>query len=181
MIATRLPSRSFCLIRHGETTANAAEIIAGVTDVPLTQMGCDQARALSNRLWPEPIALYASPMSRAQRTAGLAFPHRTFELHDGLRERDWGVFEGQPLSNQPVREDTPDRGESWPDMLMRVQTTIIEICAASEAALPVMVCHSGIIRAARVLWTTGDVGQRPPNAMPVLFEMAGQRMLEKTL
>ncbi|MDP2494812.1 histidine phosphatase family protein [Shimia thalassica] len=181
MIATRLPSRSFCLIRHGETTANAAEIIAGVTDVPLTQMGCDQARALSHWLWPEPIALYASPMSRAQRTAGLAFPHRTFELHDGLRERDWGVFEGQPLSNQPVREDTPDRGESWPDMLMRVQTTIIEICAASEAALPIMVCHSGIIRAARVLWTTGDVGPRPPNAIPLLFEMAGQQMLEKTL
>lgn len=181
MIATRLPSRSFCLIRHGETTANAAEIIAGVTDVPLTQRGCDQARALSHRLWPEPIALFASPMSRAQCTARLAFPGQAFELHNGLRERDWGVFEGQPLSNQPVREDTPDRGESWPDMLMRVQTTIIEICAASEAALPVMVCHSGIIRAARVLWTTGDVGQRPPNAMPVLFEKAGQQMLETTL
>ncbi|QDC10790.1 histidine phosphatase family protein [Oceanicola sp. D3] len=180
MTAIPLPSCSFCLIRHGETTANADEIIAGVTDVPLTQVGCDQARALANRPWPKPIALYASPMSRAQHTARLAFPGREFELHDGLRERDWGVFEGQPLSHQPIREDTPLRGESWPDMLLRVQTTIIEICAASEAVLPVMVCHSGIIRAARVLWTTGDVGQRPPNAVPLLFEKSGDKILEKT-
>lgn len=176
-----LPSCSFVLIRHGETTANADEIIAGVTDVPLTQIGRDQARALSNRAWPEPIIIYTSPMSRAQHTARLTFPRREFESHDGLRERDWGVFEGQPLSEQPVREDTPDRGESWSDMLLRVQTTIIAICSASEAVLPVLVCHSGIIRAARVLWTTGDVGRRPPNAIPLLFEKAGNIIQEKTL
>ncbi|WP_339819292.1 histidine phosphatase family protein [Sulfitobacter dubius] len=181
MTATTLPSRSFCLIRHGETTANADEIIAGVTDVPLTQLGRDQAHTLSHRTWPEPIAIFASPMSRAQHSAELAFPGRAVELNDGLRERDWGVFEGQPLSEQPVREDTPDQGESWPDMLMRVHTTILEICAASPAALPVLVCHSGIIRAARVLWTTGDVGQRPPNAIPLLFEKTGEQMMEKTL
>ncbi|TCS59592.1 putative phosphoglycerate mutase [Primorskyibacter sedentarius] len=181
MTPTPSPSRSFCLIRHGETTANADEIIAGVTDVPLTRMGRDQARALLNRRWPEPISIYASPMFRAQHSAQLAFPGKEICLHEGLRERDWGVFEGQPLSKQPVREDTPDRGESWPDMLLRVQTTIIEICAASKAVLPVLVCHSGVIRAARVLWTTGDVGRRPPNAIPLLFEKAGNEILEKTL
>lgn len=181
MTSAPLPSRSFCLIRHGETTANADELIAGVTDVPLTQLGRDQACVLTNRRWPDPIMIYASPKSRAQHTARLAFPGREYTVHDGLRERHWGVFEGQPLSAQPVREDTPDRGESWPDMLMRVQNTITEICAASEAALPVMVCHSGIIRAVRVLWTTGDTGQRPPNAIPLLFEKAGQKIMERPL
>ncbi|WP_339639217.1 histidine phosphatase family protein [uncultured Sulfitobacter sp.] len=181
MTATTLPSRSFCLIRHGETTANADEIIAGVTDVPLTQLGRDQAHALSHRTWSEPIAIFASPMSRAQHSAELAFPGRAVELNDGLRERDWGVFEGQPLSEQPVREDTPDQGESWFDMLKRVQIAIMEICAASPTALPVLVCHSGIIRAARVLWTTGDVGRRSPNATPLLFEIKGNKLLEKTL
>ena len=120
-------------------------------------------------------------MSRAQHTARLAFPGRRFELYDGLRERDWGVFEGQPLAKQPVREDTPDRGESWSDMLMRVRGTIIDICSASPAALPVLVCHSGIIRAARVLWTSGVSGQRPDNATPYLFERSGNKMVEKTL
>lgn len=176
-----LPPQDFCLIRHGETTANADAIIAGVTDVPLTQLGREQARALSGKAWPAPIALYASPMSRAQDTARLAFPDQPFDLHGGMRERDWGVFEGRPLSEQPAREDTPDQGESWPDMLRRVQATIMEICAASNGKLPVLVCHSGLIRAARVLWTTGDVGQRPPNATPIIFQRTGTKMMEKYL
>ena len=176
-----LPPQDFCLIRHGETTANADAIIAGVTDVPLTQLGRDQARALSYKAWPEPIDIYVSPMSRALHTACLAFPGQHFELHSGLRERDWGIFEGQPLTEQPPREDTPDQGESWAGMLMRVQTAIIEICDASKGKLPVLVCHSGLIRAARVLWTTGDVGQRPPNATPIIFQRTGTKMMEKNL
>jgi probable phosphoglycerate mutase len=176
-----LPSQDFCLIRHGETTANADAIIAGVTDVQLTQLGRDQARALSHTTWPEQIAIYASPMSRAQDTARLAFPGQHFKLHNGLRERDWGVFEGKPLTEQPLREDTPDQGESWSGMIMRVHTAITEICAASQGKLPVLVCHSGIIRAARILWTTGDAGQRPANATPLLFEQTDSKMIEKPL
>ena len=176
-----MPSQDFCLIRHGETTANADAIIAGVTDVPLTQLGRDQARALSQTTWPEQIAIYASPMSRAQDTARLAFPNLHFKLHNGLKERDWGVFEGRPLAEQPLREDTPDQGEGWSDMIVRVHSAITEICAASQGRLPVLVCHSGIIRAARILWTTGAAGQRPPNATPLLFEQTDSKMTEKNL
>ncbi|MEP2922007.1 MAG: histidine phosphatase family protein [Sulfitobacter sp.] len=181
MNSAPLPPQRFCLIRHGETTANADAIIAGVTDVPLTRLGRDQARALSQRTWPKQIAIYASPMSRAQHTARLAFPNQHFTLHDGLRERHWGVFEGRPLTEQPLREDTPDQGEGWTDMIIRVQTAITEICAASQGRLPVLVCHSGIIRAARILWTTGDAGQRPPNATPLLFEQTDRKMMENPL
>jgi len=120
-------------------------------------------------------------MSRAQHTARLAFPNQHFRLHNGLRERDWGVFEGRPLAEQPLREDTPDQGEGWSDMIMRVHTAIIEICAVSQGRLPVLVCHSGIIRAARILWTTGDAGQRPPNATPLLFKQTDSKMMETPL
>lgn len=178
MISSALPSRSFCLIRHGETTANARGIIAGVTDVSLTTLGRDQARALSGKSWSERIAVHASPQERARITAELAFPGREIKLHPGLRERDWGIFEGRPLSEQPPREETPLQGESWFDMLVRVRTAITDICAGSEDALPVLVCHSGIVRAARVLWTTGDVGQRPPNATPLLFQRTGNTVSE---
>lgn len=181
MNAAALPARSFCLIRHGETTANAEGFIAGITDVPLTASGRDQARALSGVSWPEAITVHASPFSRARQTAEFAFPGRCIQLHPDLRERDWGVFEGRPLAEQPAREDTPPQGESWPDMLRRVQAAILEICAASGGALPVLVCHSGVIRAARVLWTTGDVGHRPPNATPLLFQKAGNKISETLL
>lgn len=176
-----VPSQSFCLIRHGETTANADEIIAGVTDVPLTDVGRAQARALADFPWPEHIVLHASPMSRAQQTAQLAFPDRPYQLHEGLRERNWGVFEGRSLCEQPAREDTPDQGESWPDMIERVRRTIIAICAGPQGVLPVLVCHSGVIRAVRVLWSTGNVGVRAPNAVPILFEKSDTEMTEKPL
>lgn len=181
MIRAALPSQSFCLIRHGETTANADGIIAGVTDVPLTALGRNQARALAAQPWPASIAVYTSPMTRALHTTRLAFPHHAIEQHHGLRERDWGAFEGRPLTEPPPRDETPEHGESWPDMLNRVQNTIEEICAASVGRLPILVCHSGIIRTARVLWTTGDVGRRPPNATPILFQKIGQTLSETPL
>ncbi|MEN9061911.1 histidine phosphatase family protein [Ponticoccus litoralis] len=155
------PARDFCLIRHGETTANADGIIAGITDVPLTAQGRDQARALAAGPRPDDLAVYASPLARARETARLAFPGRQVRLHPGLRERDWGVFEGRPLAEQPAREDTPDGGEPRADMLRRVEATILGICADQPGALPVLICHSGVIRAARVLWTTGHAGGRP--------------------
>lgn len=181
MTARPLPDRAFCLIRHGETTANAAAIIAGSTDVPLTARGQAQARALALRAWPTDIVIHASPLCRAEATARLAFPGRRVRPHPGLRERDWGAFEGRPLAELPARDATPQQGESWPDMLARVQAAITGICAAPGAALPVLVCHSGVIRAVRVLWTTGDVGTRPPNALPLLFRKAGDRLRETRL
>lgn len=181
MTTKQLPATDFCLIRHGETTANAQAIIAGVTDVPLTSLGQQQAQALTDRPWPEKLNIVASPMMRAQQTARLIFPQQALQSHDGIRERNWGVFEGQPLSELPKREDTPPHGESWSAMLMRVERAIIEICSVSHASLPVLVCHSGVIRAARVLWTTGDVGLRPPNATPLLFQRAGNKFSENPL
>nr|WP_261368264.1 histidine phosphatase family protein [Pseudosulfitobacter koreense] len=176
-----LPARSFCLIRHGETTANADHIIAGRTDVALTAQGRAQAAALAHRIWPDPIALFSSPMSRARDTCALAFPGRDVTLHEGLRERDWGIFEGRSLDAPPARDATPEGGEGWAEMLARVSLTITRICAGSGAALPVLVCHSGIIRAARVLWTSGTVGARPANAVPILFERIGATFKESTL
>lgn len=175
------PPRSFCLIRHGETTANADGCIAGRTDVALTERGRAQARALADRAWPMRIALYSSPLSRARETCELGFPGLAFTCHDGLRERDWGVFEGRPLADQPRREDTPEAGECWPGMQARVHQAICEICAASGAALPVLVCHSGVIRAARMLWTDGGVGARPANAVPILFQRSDGQFEEKEL
>lgn len=178
MTRAPLPARSFCLIRHGETTANAEEIIAGITDVSLTDRGRRQARLLSGHPWPAEIELVASPFQRAMETCELAFPGRRFSLHPGLRERDWGVYENRPLRLQPTREETPENGESWPGMLSRVAQAIREICDRAGPRLPVMVCHSGIIRAARVLWTTGTPGDRPPNARPILFERSGTELKE---
>ncbi|MCG7629119.1 histidine phosphatase family protein [Epibacterium sp. MM17-32] len=172
-MTNRLPQRSLCLIRHGETSANRDGIIAGRLDVPLTDTGRRQARDLRLLTWDTPIAVFSSPMARAQETCHLGFPDQAFLVNADLRERDWGVFEGRPLSEQPPRDSHPPQGERWPDMIDRVAAAIATCCAEAGERLPVIVCHSGVIRALRILSGQGSHSPRPANAIPIHFTWTG--------
>src|SRR6056297_2314192 len=59
-----------CLVRHGETDWNLRGLVQGSTDIPLNERGYSQARAagayLAGEQWDY---LYASPLSRAHKTA----------------------------------------------------------------------------------------------------------------
>ena len=58
------------LARHGETEWHAEHRYAGVSDVPLTARGLEQAAALAE--WASTAglaAIVASPLSRARRSA----------------------------------------------------------------------------------------------------------------
>ena len=65
------------LARHGETRWNAEGRYQGQADIPLSEVGEGQARALGERLHEVPITrAVASPLSRARRTAELALGDR---------------------------------------------------------------------------------------------------------
>lgn len=171
-----LPARDFCLIRHGETTANHAGRIAGRLDVALTDAGRAQARSLAQVDWAGPVSVFTSPMSRAQDTARLGFPEHPARLCPGLRERDWGIFEGRPLRDLPARDTTPQDGEGWRAMILRVHAAITSCCAGTpDTCLPVLICHSGVIRATRLLAGQPTVGARAPNARPIHFRYVSGR------
>ncbi|MGD9865461.1 MAG: histidine phosphatase family protein [Pseudodonghicola sp.] len=173
--------RRFCVIRHGETDANRAGRIAGRIEAELTEQGRAEARALSAFVWPAPVLLYVSPQLRARETAALAFPGRQSRLLDDLRERDWGRLEGRPLAEMIAREDTPPEGESWPGMLDRVGRGLAQALADPRDGLPVLVAHSGTIRAIRRLTGGTEHGERPRNAAPLLFTPAGSGWVESAL
>ena len=172
---------SFCLIRHGETVANRDQVIAGWMDVPLTELGRDQAFALQMMDWPTEFVLFSSQKERAKETARLAFPNKEAELVQGLAERNWGIFEGRPLEELPDREKTPEQGESWPFFLQRTGDALLHCCKVANGKLPVIVCHSGVIRAARILTGQTSVGVRAPNAKPILFRWTGETHSEERL
>ena len=176
-----LPHRDFCLIRHGQTDANRDGIIAGRTEAQLTEAGRTAARALAAWAWPGPIALWSSPQDRALETARLAFPGHRIRVLDALRERHWGIYEGRPVAGLPPRLSTPDGGEGWDDMLTRIRTALAFCITGAGDALPVMVAHSGVIRAARAL-TGGDaMGPSAPNATPLYFTAHGAGWHERAL
>ncbi|MCZ0963180.1 histidine phosphatase family protein [Paracoccus benzoatiresistens] len=176
-----LPKRPFCLIRHGQTGANRDGIIAGRTEARLTDRGRDAARALADHPWPCPVALFTSPQDRARETASLAFPSQTARVVEDLRERDWGIFEGRPVAELPPRTSTPEGGESWHDMLARIAAALGGCMVMAGDALPVIVAHSGVIRAARALTGQDFTGPSAPNTTPLLYTVVSGGWREQPL
>lgn len=176
-----LPKRSFCLIRHGQTDANRDGIIAGRIEARLTGQGRAAARALADHAWSQPFTLFTSPQDRARETARLAFPFHAARVVEDLRERDWGIFEGRPVAELPPRTSTPEGGEGWPDMLIRIGAALSGCMAMAGDTLPVIVAHSGVIRAARVLTGRDLNGPSAPNTTPLLYSVVSGSWEEQPL
>ena len=153
------------LVRHGETEHNRRNIIqGGGVDSELNAAGRAQAEALAQRLRSVSFdALYASTLQRARQTADiLARPHEPLtrtHLHD-LSEMDWGVFEGEPPSEErdalmkalksKWRDGAYDRavegGESIRDVQERAQRAIRHILTREVGRTVLVVTHGRYLR-----------------------------------
>ena len=86
------------LIRHGETEWSRDHRHTGRTDLPLTERGKDQARALVERLRPLSFAhVLTSPQQRSLQTCALAGFGTAAGVDVDLREWDCGDYEGLTL------------------------------------------------------------------------------------
>lgn len=104
------------LIRHGQTAWNVERRFLGRTDIPLDDVGIDQAARLGRRLAGTPLAaVWSSPLARARQTAaaiGHALPEAR-RIEPGLMEMDMGELEG--LSGAAFVERYPDLVVAWRD------------------------------------------------------------------
>ena len=90
------PPTRLVLARHGETTWSRAGRHTGRTDIPLTEVGRQQARQLGAALAGRTFSrVVSSPLVRASETARLAGFGTGLEFDDDLQEWDYGVFEGR--------------------------------------------------------------------------------------
>jgi uncharacterized phosphatase len=144
---------SLYLVRHGETDWNAQRRIQGSTDIPLNDMGREQARTtgllLATRTWD---AIVTSPLSRAMETAriiagevGLAEPTTV----PALVERQYGDAEG--LNWEQVEARYPDGAvvpgrETREEVAARVLPALVEIAASHPGQSILVVSHGGVIR-----------------------------------
>lgn len=93
--------RELWLVRHGETTWNREGRLTGWSDVPLTALGEQQARALSGWLAAERFErVVASDLQRAIQTARLAYGEPQ-EVSAALRELEFGQLEGLKWAELP--------------------------------------------------------------------------------
>ena len=108
-------------IRHAETPGNLERrYIGGRTDEPLSDAGRKNAAQVKGL--PTLCRVYSSPMKRVVETAEIMFPQAEIIPVEGLREMDFGVFEGRnadEMENDPAYrawvegfcKDAPPGGE----------------------------------------------------------------------
>ncbi len=95
------------LARHGETAWSLSGQHTGRTDLPLTERGERNARALGRRLRGLRFAkVFTSPLKRAVRTCELAGFGAAAEIDPDLVEWDYGQYEG--LRTADIHAERPD-------------------------------------------------------------------------
>jgi len=163
-MADRHQEATLLLIRHGETVWNAEGRVQGQQNSPLSARGREQGRLTADRLSKMKVSgIYSSDLSRARQTAEMiAAPHRlTVKLASALRERNYGVLEGNTLEEAARTQGmwllawqadrlhrAPPGGENQPDMCRRVMEALRAIAAAHPGQTVVVVTHGGPIKSA---------------------------------
>lgn len=157
------PVTRWWLVRHAPVPV-VGRIIYGQLDVACDTDDLGAFRALAARL-PRPDVALITQLSRTRRTfealkaGGAELPDARVE--PDLAEQDFGTWEGRTWADlrtedadnvsrfwaNPLVEPTPG-GESFVDMVARVQAAIGRWTDAQPGADILAICHAGAIRAA---------------------------------
>lgn len=152
-------TKIFYLMRHGQTRFNQQQRIQGASDSPLTALGIEQAQAARDYFEQEGIVfekVYSSTQERAVDTAEIASGRTDIIRRKGLKEMDFGAFEGQQeFLNPPFKRDGSGYGDYFvtyggEDSITvreRVHATMQDIMtenSANEATI-LIVSHGGAI------------------------------------
>ncbi|GEC09209.1 bifunctional RNase H/acid phosphatase [Streptomyces spinoverrucosus] len=108
---------TFVLLRHGETPLTPEKRFSGSggSDPALSDIGREQAERVAVALARRGTiqAVVASPLARTRETAGIVAARLGLEvgIDDGLRETDFGAWEG--LTFAEVHQRYPDDLSAW--------------------------------------------------------------------
>jgi broad specificity phosphatase PhoE len=167
------------MARHGESIGNVAwraaeterreEIDIGVrdADVPLSEAGRRQAKALGRRLaampaGEQPTAVISSPYVRAAETARIAVAEiggPPVRYDERLRDRENGVLDA--LTWRGIMARFPDEaarkrltgkfyyrppgGESWADVALRLRSVLTDIDREHPDGRVLVVAHDAVV------------------------------------
>jgi probable phosphoglycerate mutase len=146
------------LIRHGETPWSLSGQHTGNTDMALTERGERQAARLGEVLRSQKFsAVLTSPLQRARRTCELAGFGAIAQIDDGLREWNYGEYEGLTSvqirarrANWEVFRDGCPGGESPQQMQDRVDGVLARLRALTGTVA--VFSHGHCLRSMAVRW-----------------------------
>jgi broad specificity phosphatase PhoE len=153
------------LIRHGETKWSLSGQHTGRTDLPLTERGEEQARAVGKLLSGTKFEqVLVSPLERARRTCELAGLGGAACVEADLSEWNYGNYEGLTLAEIRIqhpgweifRNGAPG-GESVDQVAARADRLIVELRAATGGVA--IFSHGHFLRSLAVRWIDQPIQQ----------------------
>lgn len=150
------------LVRHGQTVWHEGNRYAGSSDVPLTDVGHEQAQALAR--WAATArldAVWSSTLQRAIDTAAPAAEAAGLELRTDARLVEVAFGKGEGLTRSEMGVVFPDAvdaflrspasvplpgGERGYDAIARAAAAFREICAEQPDGRVLVVAHSTLLR-----------------------------------
>jgi len=146
------------MVRHCKTEWNTQHRYQGQSDVPLSDVGRQQARALFERLAPEAIDVaYISDLKRAVETAEIILSGRDVPIlrEPRLREMNFGVLEGlmfdDAYARYPAEVDAwlkdynmpPPGGEKLEAFTARITSFMSAVQLKHDGQTVLLVAHGG--------------------------------------
>jgi broad specificity phosphatase PhoE len=167
------------LVRHGDTEWSRDGRHTGKTDIPLTDDGRRQAKALAPELsaWQFALVL-TSPLQRARDTCKLAGYGEQAEVRTELQEWDYGRYDG--LTSDQIAATNPDwslwrdggpGGEKAADVGRRVDRLIAEIRGIEGDVL--IFAHGHVLRVLASRW----LGEPPEGGRHYSLQTAALSLL----
>ena len=151
------------IARHGQNEDNANGILNGHRDLPLTELGRQQARELGEGIKQTGLqfdVVYSSPLSRAYETAVIAAEIAQLPepiQYGKLIERNFGVMTGELTSRieelcapDIIKTDTityflsPKGAETFVDLVVRGREVLDELRMRHRNEKVLLVCHGDI-------------------------------------
>lgn len=149
------------LTRHGQTELNAKKLMQGRSDVPLNDIGRQQAKEAREKLGNMKFdAVYASPLDRAIETASIigGVDRSKIIIDERIIETDFGKYEKKPYGAMgiamtlywscPEIFPAPKTVETTDQMIERV-TSFFSDLKKTDYENVLITCHGGIIRVIR--------------------------------
>jgi broad specificity phosphatase PhoE len=154
------------LVRHGETEWSKSGQHTSVTDLPLTEKGEAQARALFGHLDPADFQLVlSSPRRRALHTAELAgfTGEHEPEVDEDLVEWSYGDYEGktsdeiqQSVPGWTIWDHPTPGGETADEVSTRLDRVVDKV-RGSGVERAIAFAHGHSLRALTVRWLELDL------------------------
>ncbi len=170
------------VVRHGQTEWNLENRCQGISDIPLTQKGIDEAYKLQELVKSLNIdVVISSPLSRARETAKILIDNKLpVNTDDRLTERDWGMNEGMKIDEIDTIDcwdvilNTNVRNiERIQDFMKRISEFLEDIKVRYPDSNVLVVAHSAVLRVIHYL-----LGTIPEDGDLTKIEIPNLRIIE---